>query len=566
MQTLLSGFEDLGSSIDSSLTDAFNTVVGEGQTASGEIGSAFSSSFSSIVTDGQLTVSQLQGNFEGVNLDVTNFSSSFESINTTGEETASSLQTSFENIDVNVGGFSSSFQQIETAGQEAAGNIQSSMTQASSNVTVNAPTVSMGSEETDKSTSSLKDNALAASQAATGIATLGMSVYNLEGAQTTLDKANVTVSRDTNAVQSATEKYNEAVTKYGPNSQQAKDASDRLSAAQAALTVAHERVTDASNNMNRTLIMTGLSVVPSVTSAITGVSSILATLPEGFSLTASATTLAGDAMEFFSSTLGIITIIGILIGALITAYETCKPFRDAINEIGSILEGALTTAFNDVKGALEYLWNNVFVPVGHFLGEVFQVAIEALMTPIDLLKDAFNDVKDALSWLWNNVLVPVGNFLEGAFKTAINGVMSVLKPLIDGVNTVMNVGKSIGGAIGGALKSIGLAEGGIVYSPTLALIGEAGPEAVVPLSGNNSSVLGASGVSPLDMVSVGNVGGAGSSPVTLTAAPVFHVTIQNGTNPQQILSIMTDAVRNGTGQAFVVATAEAQGRLQQKRS
>jgi phage-related minor tail protein len=35
-----------------------------------------------------------------------------------------------------------------------------------------------------------------------------------------------------------------------------------------------------------------------------------------------------------------------------------------------------------------------------------------------------------------------------------------------------------------------LAEGGIVSSPTLALIGEAGPEAVVPLSGSNRPNMG----------------------------------------------------------------------------
>ncbi|MFK9780983.1 hypothetical protein ACJEM9_24705, partial [Escherichia coli] len=40
------------------------------------------------------------------------------------------------------------------------------------------------------------------------------------------------------------------------------------------------------------------------------------------------------------------------------------------------------------------------------------------------------------------------------------------------------------GVIGSALSAIGLADGGIVTSPTLAMIGEAGyPEAVIPLKG-----------------------------------------------------------------------------------
>jgi hypothetical protein len=87
--------------------------------------------------------------------------------------------------------------------------------------------------------------------------------------------------------------------------------------------------------------------------------------------------------------------------------------------------------------------------------------------------------------------------------------MAVLKPLIDGINTVTNIGSSIGGVVGGALKTIGLASGGIVSEPTLALIGEAGPEAVIPLSGSNSSIFGLQGVSPLDMTPVS---GGGNSP------------------------------------------------------
>jgi hypothetical protein len=35
-----------------------------------------------------------------------------------------------------------------------------------------------------------------------------------------------------------------------------------------------------------------------------------------------------------------------------------------------------------------------------------------------------------------------------------------------------------------------LAKGGIVTGPTLAMIGEAGPEAVIPLSGANSAGMG----------------------------------------------------------------------------
>jgi hypothetical protein len=79
-------------------------------------------------------------------------------------------------------------------------------------------------------------------------------------------------------------------------------------------------------------------------------------------------------------------------------------------------------------------------------------------------------------------------------KGIANGVISGLNQAIDALNSLIQktVGVSkylgpIGAAIGGAGKGIeishipALAQGGIVQSATLALIGEAGPEAVIPL-------------------------------------------------------------------------------------
>ena len=71
---------------------------------------------------------------------------------------------------------------------------------------------------------------------------------------------------------------------------------------------------------------------------------------------------------------------------------------------------------------------------------------------------------------------------------------------------------SAGGGIVGDIKSLipHFAAGGIVNTPTLAVIGEAGPEAVVPLSGLSTAQPGALPT------------GAGG---TTTAGPVFNTTI-----------------------------------------
>lgn len=72
-------------------------------------------------------------------------------------------------------------------------------------------------------------------------------------------------------------------------------------------------------------------------------------------------------------------------------------------------------------------------------------------------------------------------------KNAVNGIIDKINGLIRGLKST-----KLGNAIGGNIKEIPkLAEGGIVTKPTLAMIGEAGPEAVVPLS--KASSIGAGG-------------------------------------------------------------------------
>jgi hypothetical protein len=76
-------------------------------------------------------------------------------------------------------------------------------------------------------------------------------------------------------------------------------------------------------------------------------------------------------------------------------------------------------------------------------------------------------------------------FLSDAFMAHIINPLLTINDLI--VKVITGLGRlsginSIIGGVGGLIGKIpGLADGGIVTGPTLAMIGEAGPEAVVPL-------------------------------------------------------------------------------------
>ena len=90
----------------------------------------------------------------------------------------------------------------------------------------------------------------------------------------------------------------------------------------------------------------------------------------------------------------------------------------------------------------------------------------------------------------------IGNFMIDGLKGGINVLIGLINDLLGSVN----FNKTIANPFTGTEYSFGmdlsdwkipmLAKGGIVSSPTLAMIGEAGPEAVVPLSGNNAGIGG----------------------------------------------------------------------------
>lgn len=96
---------------------------------------------------------------------------------------------------------------------------------------------------------------------------------------------------------------------------------------------------------------------------------------------------------------------------------------------------------------------------------------------------------------FRNVVNSTINFVSDAFETMGNAIISVLNAVIRAFNilpgknlptiphiSLGKVGGGAGGGGGGGLAIPMMAEGGIVTSPTLAMIGEAGPEAVIPLS------------------------------------------------------------------------------------
>ncbi|MDP4144485.1 MAG: hypothetical protein Q8936_08395 [Bacillota bacterium] len=225
-------------------------------------------------------------------------------------------------------------------------------------------------------------------------------------------------------------------------------------------------------------------------------------------------------------------------------------WQTVIVPLSKVLQDVLAIAFQVVASMAKDLWNNVLQPLGSFLADIFTKAVQAVIDIYNAWKPVIQEVINVFMYLWNNVLSPIVSFLAGAFAGAFTGVTESIKNIIgdlknvfsglidfvagiftgnwtrawngiveffkglfgglgDIVKTPIN---AIIGALNGMIKGINkigfdipdwlggghfginipsipyLAKGGIIDQPTLAMVGEAGKEAVVPLENNTGGL------------------------------------------------------------------------------
>jgi phage-related minor tail protein len=216
------------------------------------------------------------------------------------------------------------------------------------------------------------------------------------------------------------------------------------------------------NSLNEAKESIGYALLPALTS-LTGVFQKIAPFIQEHA------DLLGKAVLVVGALTGAV----MLAGAAVKAYETItKAMAIAQTLLNAVMSanpiGLVVIAIAALTAALILAYQH---------SETFRNIITGAF---DAVKDAASAVAKAVSFAFNAAL--------GGIKTEINAVIAMANLAIRALNSIhINIPSWIPG-LGG--KSFGidlptipmLADGGIVTKPTLAMIGEAGAEAVVPLS------------------------------------------------------------------------------------
>jgi len=209
-----------------------------------------------------------------------------------------------------------------------------------------------------------------------------------------------------------------------------------------------------------------------------------------------------------------LTLVAIAIAALIAGIVYLATQTTFFQDIWAAMTAFVSQAWEDFSAVFMAVMEAIgdfFVTIGEnlseswekttdFLGELWNGFIGFITGIWDGFKEGFDKAVNGFQSIFETVFGAIGNFFGGVINGYINAFESFFNFVIDGANGLISALNRIqinipatpfsdGFTIGVnlprlprlSIPRVALAEGGFVNKPTNALIGEAGPEVVMPL-------------------------------------------------------------------------------------
>ena len=237
--------------------------------------------------------------------------------------------------------------------------------------------------------------------------------------------------------------------------------------------------------------------------ALVTIGPALAGLGPALSIGAKGFDALGAAMDFLAAN-PIILVVAALVAVgvgLYEAYQHVKVFHDAVNDVfgwvGGFVKTAMSTVVDAIHTVIGWVESNWPILLGILVGPI-GLAVGEIIQHWNTIKGGFNDLVGFISGMPARIVSAARGMFDGirdAFRAAINWIIGAWDSLhfkLGGWKIDGPFGTSITlPTVDMGLPHINpLAAGGIVTKPTLALVGEAGPEAVVPLSRSGMAASG----------------------------------------------------------------------------
>lgn len=192
--------------------------------------------------------------------------------------------------------------------------------------------------------------------------------------------------------------------------------------------------------------------------------------------------------------IGLIVIAVIaLIALIVVLWKKNETFRKIVLAAWNAIKVAAVALWNGIKRAVTAFWNWIKPFVMSYI-TILKAYFKILWTTAKVIwsgiKAVFKSGWDAIKQVFStakSIFQKVWDPLESAAKAVFNAIASAWNNTVGRLSFhVPDWVPKLGGSGWDVPDIPMLADGGIVTRPTLAVVGEAGPEAVIPLGGGGS--------------------------------------------------------------------------------
>lgn len=215
------------------------------------------------------------------------------------------------------------------------------------------------------------------------------------------------------------------------------------------------------------------------------------------------------------------TIISTVLNSIKTTFSTIwnsikttvttiiNSIKSTISTVINAVSTTISTVLNSIKTTFSTVWNSIKTTVSTIINSV-KSTISTVMGSIQTgISTALSSIKTNWSNMWTNMKTTVVNIfngiwssIKGVINSIIGGIESMANAVIKGINSMIKALNNLSFDVPDWVPEIGgktfgfniptistisiprLATGGVVDQATVAMIGEAGQEAVVPLENN----------------------------------------------------------------------------------
>lgn len=203
--------------------------------------------------------------------------------------------------------------------------------------------------------------------------------------------------------------------------------------------------------------------------------------------------IIGIVTGIISVIIGIVTtIINIVMGIITVIVNIISTIIGVVAGIISAIIGVVGAVIGVVVGIITTIVNVVSGIIGGIIGVVSAVVntiVAVFQGIIGVITGIFSTIANAIGAIFRGIAKTIGNIINGIVnivKAPINFIVDGINGFIGGINKIKipDWVPGVGGKGINLPKIPKLAVGGIVESATLAMIGESGREAVLPLDSN----------------------------------------------------------------------------------